>query len=73
MFIMKTDCWIKADELPEFDGWYLVHIVKKEQCGSYTKRLEMVYFGYKKWEIKEYERITHWMVVTPPNRTVTLL
>lgn len=67
-------CWIKADDFsPEYDGRYLAHIVTKEECGNFTKRLEVVYFGYAKWSIKEKERITHWMIVLPPDRTVTLL
>ena len=60
-------CWIKADDFrPEYDGRYLAHIVTKEECGNFTKRLEVVYFGYAKWSIKENERLTHWMVVLHP-------
>ena len=67
-------CWIKADDFrPEYDGRYLAHIVTREECGNFTKRLEVVYFGYAKWSIKENERLTHWMIVLPPDRTVTLL
>ena len=67
-------CWVKADDFrPEYDGRYLAHIVTKEECGNFTKRLEVVYFGYAKWSIKENERLTHWMIVLPPDRTVTLL
>ena len=66
--------WIKTDDFrPEYDGRYLAHIVTKEDCGNFTKRLDIVYFGYAKWQLKENERITHWMIVYPPDRTVTLL
>lgn len=66
--------WIKSDDFrPEYDGRYLAHIVTKENCGNFTKRLEVVYFGYAKWHLKENERLTHWMIVLPPDRTVTLL
>lgn len=67
-------CWIKADDFhPEYDGRYLAHIVTKEDCGNFTKRLEVAYFRYAKWHLKENERLTHWMIVLPPDRTVTLL
>lgn len=73
-FIDSRKCWIKADDSrPEYDGRYLAHIVTKEECGNFTKRLEVVYFGYAKWYIKENERLTHWMIILPPDRTVTLL
>jgi hypothetical protein len=66
--------WINADKMPNFDGDYLCHIVKKEVCGAFNKYQRVVNCSFNKWVLQEGERVTHWQKLpAPPDRTVKIL
>lgn len=65
--------WIESNAMPDFDGQYLCHIVRKNECGTFSKYQSVVECKMNKWVVKENERITHFMIVPSPERTVHLI
>lgn len=67
--------WIKTDTMPDFDGDYLCHIVKKEECGNFRKYMKVVQCNLNVWVgLFDGERVTHWTKLPkPPERTLKLL
>jgi hypothetical protein len=59
---------------PEYDGNYLCHIVRNNECGTFSKYQRVVELKFNVWRLTdEKERITHWCITPPPDRTVMLL
>ena len=66
--------WLPADRfIPEFDGMYLCHIVRKEECGNFKKYQSVLSFEKVKWKTVLAERVTHWMIVENPISKIKLL
>jgi len=66
--------WNKTQTMPNYDGDYLCHIVKKEECGTFSKYQKVVRCSLNEWQLSEGERVTHWQYLLPsPERTITLL
>lgn len=67
--------WIKADQMPDYDGQYLVFIVRKNECGTFSKYQRVIECFMNRWVLNdESERVTHWMALpSEPGRTVKLL
>lgn len=66
--------WLPADRfIPEFDGMYLCHIVRKEECGNFIKWQEVVDFEKLQWQVRSDTRVTHWMIVEDPKTKLKLL
>lgn len=59
--------------IPEFDDYYLCHIVRKEGCGTFKKYQSVISFENLKWKTVLNERVTHWMIVEYPNTKLILL
>lgn len=62
--------WIPLAYLPECDGHYLCHLVRKVECGNFLKWQEVIEFSKGKWVISEHSRITHWINIPPPPKTI---
>lgn len=66
--------WIKANRfIPEYDGMYLTHQVVRQDCGNMIKVQQVVNFSKGIWNINENARVTHFMIVLPPERTINLI
>lgn len=67
--------WIPVSVEPEFDGDHLCFIVRKNECGTFSKYQRVVELRMNKWVIADsLERVTHYQKLGPePERTVQLL
>lgn len=66
--------WLPADRfIPEFDDYYLCHIVRKEECGNFKKYQSVLSFEKGKFRTVLQERVTHWMIVENPKTKLHLL
>lgn len=71
--IKAPQIWLPADRfIPEFDDYYLCHIVRKEECGTFKRYQSVIIFENLKWKTVLNERVTHWMIVEDPNTKLTL-
>lgn len=72
--IKAPQIWLPADRfIPEFDGDYLCHLVRKEECGNFIKWQEVIDFEKLQWQIRSDTRVTHWMIVEDPQTKLKLL
>lgn len=58
--------WIK-EQMPEFDGHYLVHILRRNECGTFSSYQKVVEVRKAQWIIDEGEMITHYRKVDNPD------
>ncbi len=67
--------WNPTRRMPDYDGDYLCHIVRKNECGTFSTYQRVINCAMNEWQLKdERERVTHWLhLPTPPDRTVVLL
>lgn len=72
--IKSPQIWLPADRfIPEFDGEYLCHLVRREECGNFIKWQEVIRFEKLQWEKRSDTRVTHWMIVENPQTKLKLL
>ncbi len=72
--IKAPQVWLPANRfIPEFDDYYLCHIVRKEECGNFKKYQSVLSFEKGQWKSVLSERVTHWMVVEEPQTKLKLL
>lgn len=52
--------WIKSNEMPDYDGYYLCYIKRKNECGTVSEYQDVVVCRFNEWQIDENEKVTHW-------------
>lgn len=53
--------WNDANkDMPEYDGDYLCHIVRNNECGTISNYQEVVQCFCNNWITKDRETVTHW-------------
>lgn len=59
--------WFPFPEFePEYDGHYLCHLIRKNECGTLTKFKKVVHMNYSTFFCEENETVTHFMIVPSP-------
>lgn len=72
--VKSPQIWLPADRfIPEFDDYYLCHIVRKDECGNFKKYQSVLSFEKGKFKTILKERVTHWMIVEQPKTKLHLL
>lgn len=72
--VKSPQIWLPANRfIPEFDDYYLCHIVRKEKCGNFKKYQSVLSFEKGKFRTVLQERVTHWMIVEEPQTKLKLL
>ena len=59
--------WFPFPEFePEYDGHYLCHLIRKNECETVTKFQKVVHMNYSTFFCEENETVTHFMIVPSP-------
>lgn len=59
--------WFPFPEFePEYDGHYLCHLIRKNECGTLTKVQKVLHMNYSTFFCEENETVTHFMIVPSP-------
>lgn len=66
--------WTETKQMPEYDGEYYCHIVRHNECGTFSKYKREVECSMNKWKLNdERERVTHWVKIESPTRNINLI
>lgn len=73
-FLLKeiriVDCpkyWIPKEYKPEYDGQYLCHLIRDNECGTKSHFQQVLSNTMSEWVLPERCKLTHWMIVSPPS------
>lgn len=70
----KANEWISIKQSPEFDGDYLCFIVRKNECGTFSKYQRVLSLTMNRWVAADNERVIAYKKLSgEPDRTVFLL
>ena len=59
----NSNRWIYTEMMPEYDGAYLCHIFRDNECGTVSNYQEVVQCVCNNWMVKDRERVSHWQTL----------